>query len=66
MSEVVNCAAYLDGRGVANVDVSSIHEVLQHSEKFVWLGLHEPGEETLQHIQRFSIFNGNLIYTTLP
>ena len=52
MSEVVNCAAYLDGRRVASVDVSSIHDVLQHSEKFVWLGLHEPGEETLQHIQR--------------
>jgi magnesium transporter len=52
MNEVVNCAAYLDGRRIAVIEMNNIHRVLQHSQKFVWLGLHEPTEETLQQLQR--------------
>jgi magnesium transporter len=52
MNEVVNCASYLNGRRVANVEISNIGEVLQHPEQFVWVGLHEPEEETLQQFQK--------------
>ena len=51
MNEVVNCAAYLDGRRVAGIEVNNISDVLCHPDKFVWVGLHEPGEDTLQQIQ---------------
>ena len=47
MNEIVNCAAYLEGRRIANVEINNIHEVLEHPEQFLWVGLHEPGEETL-------------------
>ena len=52
MNEVVNCAAYLEGRRIANVEVSNIHEVLKNPEQFLWVGLHEPGEETLEKFQK--------------
>ena len=52
MNEVVNCAAYLDGRRVGSIEVDDIKETLQHSNKFLWVGLHEPEEETLQQFQR--------------
>lgn len=52
MNEVVNCAAYLEGRRVENIEINNIHETLQHPDKFVWVGLHEPGEETLQRLQK--------------
>lgn len=52
MNEVVNCAAYLDGRRVASIEIDNIKNVLHHPDKFVWVGLHEPGEETLQRFQK--------------
>jgi magnesium transporter len=52
MNEIVNCAAYLDGRRVANIAIDDINETLQNSEQFIWLGLHEPDEQTLQAIQK--------------
>jgi len=52
MNEVVNCAAYLEGRRIANVEINNIHEVLDHPEQFLWVGLHEPGEETLEKFQK--------------
>lgn len=51
MNEIVNCAAYQDGRRIANVEVDELHEVLQHPEQFIWVGLHEPSEETLATFQ---------------
>ncbi len=49
---VVNCAAYCEGRRVANVEIDHISEVLKQSDKFVWIGLHEPSAEMLSKIQR--------------
>ena len=49
---VVNCAAYCEGRKVANVDIDDISEVLKQPDKFVWIGLHEPSEEMLAKIQK--------------
>lgn len=52
MSEIINCAAYLDGRRVANVEINEISGVLKNPEQFVWVGLHEPSEETLEKFQK--------------
>jgi magnesium transporter len=52
MNEVINSAAYLDGKRIANVALENITETLSHPDQFVWLGLHEPSEETLQLIQK--------------
>lgn len=48
---IVNCAAYADGKRVANVELSLVHEVLEHDDEFVWVGLHEPSEEVLQQVK---------------
>jgi magnesium transporter len=60
MDMVVNCAAYQDGRRVADVDLQedpqSALEVVRNAEsgrdRFIWLGLHEPDEELLRRVQR--------------
>ena len=52
MNEVINCAAYLEGRRVANIELSDINKILQQHDHFVWLGLHEPGEEILNQVQK--------------
>jgi magnesium transporter len=52
MSEIINCAAYLDGRRVANIELNDINRVLKNPDQFVWVGLHEPGEETLEQLQK--------------
>lgn len=61
MAMVVNCAAYQDGRRVADIDIEDDGATgldLGQSgagvqgERFVWLGLHEPSEDLLRKVQR--------------
>jgi magnesium transporter len=52
MEEIINCAAYADGRRVSNIMIDDISEVLKMEDRFVWIGLHEPGAEMLRAIQR--------------
>jgi magnesium transporter len=52
MNEVVNCAAYSDGLRVANFGISNIGEAVNNNIQFVWVGLHEPGEATLEVFQK--------------
>jgi magnesium transporter len=49
---IVNCAAYCEGIRVANVDIDDVSDILKQSDKFVWIGLHEPGTELLAKIQK--------------
>jgi len=49
---IVNCAAYCQGVRVANVEIDGISEILKQADKFVWIGLHEPGTELLAKIQK--------------
>jgi len=49
---IVNCVAYSEGCRVANVDIEGISEVLKQSDKFVWIGLHDPSEDMLSKIQK--------------
>ncbi|MES2772591.1 MAG: magnesium/cobalt transporter CorA [Bacteroidota bacterium] len=51
MNEIINCAAYQDGRRVGNVDLHHIDETLATPGQFVWVGLHEPTEQTLELLQ---------------
>jgi magnesium transporter len=51
MSVVVNCAAYADGRRVANIPIEDISEAIKRPGHFVWVGLHEPDEPLLRQIQ---------------
>ena len=51
MSTVVNCATYAGGRRVADVELEDISEVLKEPDRFVWIGLYEPGEELLRQVQ---------------
>jgi magnesium transporter len=51
MDGVVNCAAYAAGKRVADVKIQDISEVLKQKDCFIWVGLHEPGEELLRQVQ---------------
>jgi len=52
MEAVINCAAYSKGRRVSNIQINEIADVLRQTDKFVWIGLHEPSEELLQQVQQ--------------
>ena len=51
MKEIINCAAYSGGRRLADVELDKVHEILKETDKFVWIGLHEPSEELLGRVQ---------------
>ena len=51
MESIMNCAAYQEGRKVGNVELDDISEVLKQPDRFIWIGLHEPGKEMLAKIQ---------------
>ena len=52
MNEIVNCAAYAEGKKVADLNLNEIHRVLRAADQFVWIGLNEPTEEILQKVQK--------------
>ncbi len=52
MSAVINCVAYAEGRRVGEVEIEEISEVIKRPDRFVWIGLHEPGEELLKQMQQ--------------
>lgn len=52
MDTIINCAAYAEGHRVANVEINDINHVLKQSDKFVWIGLHEPDTELLRQVQQ--------------
>ena len=52
MKEIVNCAAYAEGKRIADVSLGDVHDVLQEKEQFVWIGLHEPSEDILVKVQK--------------
>jgi len=52
MSPVVNSVAYAGGRRVSDVPIKDISEVLKEPDRFIWIGLHEPGEELLREVQQ--------------
>jgi magnesium transporter len=49
--EIINCAAYSDGRRVADVALEDVHNKLKEPGQFVWIALFEPSEEMLLRVQ---------------
>ncbi|MBI1815058.1 MAG: magnesium/cobalt transporter CorA [Deltaproteobacteria bacterium] len=49
---IVNCAAYADGRRLANVAIGDIPTVLESDAQFIWVGLYEPDEPLLRQVQQ--------------
>ena len=50
-SGVINCAAYAEGRRVADLPLSDVSEALGCDDRFVWIGLFEPREDVLRLVQ---------------
>ncbi|HQX50414.1 MAG TPA: magnesium/cobalt transporter CorA [Planctomycetaceae bacterium] len=48
---MINSAAYHNGVRVANVPISDVGDAWRHSDRFIWVGLFEPNEQLLAHIQ---------------
>ena len=52
MESVVNCVAYdQNGHKIRDISIEAISDVLALDDTFVWVGLHEPGEDLLRDIQ---------------
>ncbi len=51
MGEIVDCAAYAEGRRLGSLGLDEIPAVLQRGGAFVWLGLYEPDEALLARVQ---------------
>ncbi len=49
---VIDCAAYVEGRRVADLGIDQIRGALTRSDQFVWLGLYEPDRAILRDIQQ--------------
>ncbi len=53
---LVNCAAYQNGRKLADVAIDNINAYLDLPDCFVWVALNEPGTEELQQMMdRFGL-----------
>jgi magnesium transporter len=49
---IINCAAYSAGQRVADLPIRDIRKTLQHTDRFVWIGLNEPSADVLREVQR--------------
>lgn len=52
MSAVINCVAYAKGQRLSNVRIDEIGRILQQTDNFVWIGLHEPDQELMAEAQQ--------------
>ena len=52
VAPIIDCAAYAAGRRVADVAIDQIQGALARPDQFVWLGLYEPDEALLRHVQQ--------------
>lgn len=51
-SGVINSAAYHNGVRVADVPIADVGDAWRYSDRFLWVGLYEPSELLLSHIQQ--------------
>lgn len=52
MGMVVNCAAYEEGRRVADIDIDKLDDWPAKDGRVIWIGLHEPDDALLAKLQR--------------
>jgi magnesium transporter len=50
-SGVINSAAYHNGVRVADVPIPDLGDAWRYSDRFLWVGLYEPSEQVLEHLQ---------------
>lgn len=50
-NSVINSAAYHNGVRVANVPIPDLADAWRYSDRFLWVGLYEPSEQLLDHVQ---------------
>jgi magnesium transporter len=50
-SGVINSAAYHEGVRVATVPIPDLGDAWRYSDRFLWVGLYEPSEQLLSHLQ---------------
>lgn len=48
---LINCVAYQDGRKLADIPVSEIHNYVSRADCFVWVALKDPGGDELEAMQ---------------
>lgn len=48
---LINCVAYQDGRKLADIPVSEIHNYVSRADCFVWVALRDPDEAELEAMQ---------------
>lgn len=48
---IINSAAYCNGVRVADVPIPDLGDAWRYSDRFLWVGLYEPSEALLSHIQ---------------
>jgi magnesium transporter len=48
---VINSAAYHNGVRVADVPIADLGDAWRYSDRFFWVGLYEPSEQVLAHLQ---------------
>jgi magnesium transporter len=51
-SMLISCVVYENGRKIAEIATSQIHEYLNRPQCFVWVALHDPDESELDEMQR--------------
>ena len=49
---LINCAAYGQGRRVADIALEEAGRISRQEGSFVWIGLYEPSEELLKRVQQ--------------
>jgi magnesium transporter len=49
---VITCAAYSEGRRVADLPLGDVRAALGKGDRFVWIGLFEPPEDVLRLVQQ--------------
>ncbi len=49
---VIAARIYRDGRLLSEVDIATASPKLEKKDDFIWIGLHEPNEETLAAVQK--------------
>src|SRR5688500_6299216 len=49
---VIDCAAYIGGRRVADLAIDQIGGALTRPDQFVWMGLYEPDRAILEQVQK--------------
>jgi magnesium transporter len=52
MGMVVNSASYEHGRRLRDIDIDALQSAETAPGRFVWIGLHEPDDDTMRKVQR--------------